>query len=867
MALERHEVQGALQALLATRLTDAPETDAAQAREAVLLALARGDESGSQQAGVVNERYAQRLSEYFDDRISALVGELEGRVGLAGLAQVRAEAYSSRILALLGAIERQVAALADARRRGVEESRFLERYRKQVQARHGYLVPPDFDRRRRVPIHHIYVPTAINEEANPEQSRLMTGSETLGLNVWNLAERLGRTVLLGDPGGGKTTATNVLADYFASEATHKVPFLITLRDYAAKTPPERSVVEYIEQVLNTLHQCPAPDGLVEQLLLTGRAVVIFDGLDELLDTTRRRDVSDRVEQFCSAYPLTPVLVTSRMVGYDQARLDDSQFSCYRLEGFGDVEVTEYAEKWFATEEGIAPAEAEVKAKVFLRESANAKDLLSNPLLLSLMCILYRGAGSLPGDRAGIYARCAELLLRKWDEQRDLYRKLRSDHLVEPTIRYLAWWLFKNEDSRMAVTEQELISKTSEFLHGRGFETVGEAQAAAKEFVRFCHGRMWVFSDVGTTANGEKLYAFTHRTFLEYFTAAHLAAVSDTPEDLARSLMPHTSASEWQIIGQLSIQIKNGNSDRGSDRVYRRLLDHPHSVPRQREFLLNFLATCLESARPSPNIVRTLTLNTLDLKRDDIASHVSKSISLGLLIDHSTHYQQLIADEISNRLDAIVKSANRTIRVDWLRLALEIGWDTQSGFWQRWSAEQADRYATEIGTEAADSAELRTLALNAGVISLEEAMEMPGGVSALVEDVPAILTGSLLGSYARSLYQRLTNEEKILSRGSLRELRVIGRHLLAHPNLPFVRASPLSAGWNWDLKSISIGNILLLDELSGLGLRAMIAISTELAEGLAIQRFRQSHLPIPSQFEGLFLHWAEGRANFVDFTSE
>jgi predicted NACHT family NTPase len=46
--------------------------------------------------------------------------------------------------------------------------------------------------------------------------------------------------------------------------------------------------------------------------------------------------------------------------------------------------------------------------------------------------------------------------------------------------------------------------------------------------------MWVFSDHGTTASGEKLYAFTHRTFLEYFAAAQLA-YSDTPENLARTL--------------------------------------------------------------------------------------------------------------------------------------------------------------------------------------------------------------------------------------------------------------------------------------------------------------------------------------------
>ena len=33
-------------------------------------------------------------------------------------------------------------------------------------------------------------------------------------------------------------------------------------------------------------------------------------------------------------------------GYDQARLDDRQFACYRLGGFGDAEVGEYARKWF-----------------------------------------------------------------------------------------------------------------------------------------------------------------------------------------------------------------------------------------------------------------------------------------------------------------------------------------------------------------------------------------------------------------------------------------------------------------------------------------------------------------------------------------
>ena len=137
------------------------------------------------------------------------------------------------------------------------------------------------------------------------------------------------------------------------------------------------------------------------------------------------------------------------------------------------------------------------AEAFLAESAKATDLRANPLMLSLMCILYRGAGSLPGDRAGIYARCAELLLRKWDEQRDLYRKVRADHLVEPAIGYLAWWLFTREDSRAEATERELTARTAEFLYERGYETEDEARAAARECVEFCRSRRWVFRAAGS----------------------------------------------------------------------------------------------------------------------------------------------------------------------------------------------------------------------------------------------------------------------------------------------------------------------------------------------------------------------------------
>jgi hypothetical protein len=860
-ALKCDEVQGALQALLATRLTDAPETDAVRAREAVRLAL-RG------------ARYAEQLSDYYDRKIGDLVGDLEGRIGLAGLTQVRNEAFNSRIVALLGAIERQVAALADPARDGRAEAEFLDRYRRQVRARHGKLEPPDFERRRRVPVEKIYVNTSIYAG---DDNRVDFGWTPVGmssLNVMDLIARLDRTVLLGDPGGGKTTATNVLANYFASDPARKVPFLVTLREYAAKEPPELSVAGHIERTLKTLYQSAAPDGLVERLLLTGRVLVIFDGLDELLDTSRRREVSDRVEQFCSAYPLTHVLVTSRVIGYNQAQLDVEQFRYYRLGGFGEDEVVEYVHKWFMIQEDVSPAEAENESQAFLMESAGAPDLRYNPLMLSLMCILYRGAGSLPHDRAGIYGRCAELLLGKWDESRRIHHELQAGHLVEPVIRHLAWWLFNRQDLTAVVTERALVDEAARFLHGRGFESAEEAWAAAREFVEFCGGRMWVLSEAGTTADGEKLYAFTHRTFLEYFAAAHLATVSDTPEDLARALAPHVRLVKgWNLVGELAIQIKDRSSDRGADRVYSTLLN-PALMPGDRGPLLTFLAECLGSARPSPTTFRSLTRAMVDYRYAKVTPLLETPLldrhPLRLLLSHSGNHEQLIADEMNTRIAAMVISDDQTTRTEGLLLTLEIGQDDTSTFWSQWSAEQADRYLTEIIAAAARSNRLRKPALDAHIISLEQALRMPGGLGALMEIHPELLRMNAPDPYPVSVYDNLMQGSQA-SLDPIRELALIGRYLASNPDLPWARITappPRSYAWT----NFTEMTCQQLDNFSGLGVAAVCAMYSEIMgdsrerEIIRIEAIRElplTTLPMPARFKKLFQDWHHGRVNFVE----
>lgn len=732
--LDGGEFQAALQELLAARLTDAPETDASAARRILIVTLITNEADAAPIADV--------LAGYYDDQICALVARLEADDPPL-LARIRGDAFSTRMINVLNAIERHTAALT-TRPAPRTEASFVSGYRRHVITRHGELEPPDFDRRRRVPIADIYVPTIITEDPPPGRTTVTRPGAKSAFDIYELAGHIDRTVLLGDPGGGKTTAANVLMHHFAGDPQGRVPFLVTLRNYASADPPQRSVLGYIEHVLRTYYQIPPPAGLVELLLLTGRAVVIFDGLDELLDTGRRADVTSRVEHFCLEYPLVSVLVTSRVVGYDQTRLDDREFTCYRLGGFGDSEVTEYARKWFRQDSDARPDDADT----FLTESASVRDLRSNPLLLSLMCILYRGEGSLPRNRAEVYEQCADLLFRRWDARRRIHQDLRAGHLVEPALRNLAWRLFAQDLPQPTITERALIDATARFLHGRGFESEDDARAAAGEFVEFCRGRMWVFTDAGSTATGERLYAFTHRTFLEYFAAAQIAFSNDSPEQLASGLIPYIARGESWVVAELALQIKDRTSDRGAPRIYAALLRERRG---QSPATLQFLALCLRSVDPSPQHVRELTRQLFTATCEaglDMSPDSSLHSAWRELTSHHGTYHDVIVGEIDAAVASAIVTDRDDLIVSSLRLILSLR-DALPPAPQRGGHADREAWASHadslliahrpvaIAAARAD-VHVRHGAIRAGLISVRQALDMPDG--------PAVLFGPSQGVF-------------------------------------------------------------------------------------------------------------------------
>jgi len=538
---------------------------------------------------------------------------------------------------------------------------FEKKYLEQVANRHWYIIPPYFNEVKKLPINDIFVtPTFIplhkKDEELPNE-----------LNMKDFLSNIYRSVVLGNPGGGKSTLSLKLCHDLAEHYSERIlagrqvlPILVVLRDYGAeKKDCKCSILQFIETMVNSEYQIKPPNGAFEYLLLNGRAIVIFDGLDELIETRYRQKISDDIESFCNLYPSVPVLVTSREVGYRQAPLDKKTFDQFQLAPFNEEQVKEYVTNWFYADTDLTKKQNKQKIDSFIKESNSVSDLLSNPLMLALMCNIYRGENYIPKNRADVYGKCSLMLFEQWDKRRGIRVELQIESHIKPAMMYLAHWIYSDNRLQGGVTERKLIKKTAKYLLGKRFEERDEAENAAQEFIEFCRGRAWVFTDIDTTKEGERLYQFTHRTFIEYFTAMHIVRTHPTPKDLSDLLLPKISKSEWDMVSQLAFQHQNQNVDEAGNKLLTELVNQvDRSDSEERWNLLTFAARCLGFMVMSPKVIRNIT-----------KAFVENSIIEGL--KQTEQYKNYEVDTIGNLLEIFLSALpeNRTTIADSLKSLL------------------------------------------------------------------------------------------------------------------------------------------------------------------------------------------------------
>jgi energy-coupling factor transporter ATP-binding protein EcfA2 len=333
-------------------------------------------------------------------------------------------------------------------------------------------------------------------------------------------------VVLGDPGSGKSTLLRYLSVNWAQQRTEEqIPLLIELRRYMqSKENNEcRDFVEFVHRGSNWVGHLDQTQ--LDEWLNAGKVLVMFDGLDEVVDRQQRGTVITQIHSFTQRYPSVPVIVTSRVIGYNPEQLRNAGFQHFLLQDLDAQKIRTFNQRWHDL---TYPDEAEKQRKRerlqrAIDHSKAIQELAGNPLLLTLMAILNRGE-ELPRDRARLYEKASEVLLYQWDVEAKLLQDPRlQKYAVEIDYRDKQAMLrrvaakMQNSEKGLAgnfIRRDDLEQCLIDYL-----KTKKEAQNApsiAAVMIDQLRERNFILCYLGADA-----YAFVHRTFLEYFCATEI----------------------------------------------------------------------------------------------------------------------------------------------------------------------------------------------------------------------------------------------------------------------------------------------------------------------------------------------------------
>ena len=390
-----------------------------------------------------------------------------------------------------------------------------------------------------------------NPEASPETSPEPNPISVLQLLAPGAAPA--KTVILGNPGSGKSSLLQYLAVTWARQPLRDLPgsalpLLIELYRYARvlATGGQSDFLTFMHQnAIGRLNQHQ-----LQQRLQSGTVVLMLDGLDEIFDPLLRDAAISQIHRFTLEYPLVQVVVTSRGLGYNPQRLRQAGFRHFMLQDLADDQIAEFIQRWHHFPGLDRPRQQErLQAAVF---DSPIRELAGNPLLLTLMAILNRHQ-ELPRDRAELYHQASRVLLHQWDAEGKLLEdpEFKRFNLIldyrdkQAILRQVAYHM--QTDSSDSISHSHLETLLSNYL--KSIE-VNAARGAARLLLRQLQERNFMLYPLPPDR-----YSFVHRSFLEYFCAWEIVwQFKETQQidfaELRELFMSHWPDPSWHEILRL-----------------------------------------------------------------------------------------------------------------------------------------------------------------------------------------------------------------------------------------------------------------------------------------------------------------------------
>jgi archaellum biogenesis ATPase FlaH len=394
-----------------------------------------------------------------------------------------------------------------------------------------------------------------SENYNDESNKLL---------INDVFDKPNHYIFLGDPGAGKSLMvknlilgllnkklpTSILKKY-----VNYTPFRIELRKYnAERIKGSTNIISYLTSILKSEYQLhDISEKVIEYIIKNKPTIFYFDGLDEVFDLEQKTTVRNDIVNFTNVNNNTKVVITSRFRGYHDISFPCESFCEFEILKFSDQQVDTFVDKFYSLHI-INELECQREAKNCkqqLRQVDNS--LKSNPLILSLMSLLAINDIVIPDSKLALYRTITNTLVEKRDKDE---KKINIDLKVKNkigTLAYLAYWQYcqlsntAKSGGQIRVTKvfaEKAIAQYLIKLKNPPIEDEYEAESAAKEFLDYTEKRSIYFDD-----------NFTHKTFLEYFTADYILKKFHNSHKLKERdeiIKKYIQSSAWHIIFELLI---------------------------------------------------------------------------------------------------------------------------------------------------------------------------------------------------------------------------------------------------------------------------------------------------------------------------
>ncbi|MCP5053000.1 MAG: hypothetical protein GY940_37885, partial [bacterium] len=205
----------------------------------------------------------------------------------------------------------------------------------------------------------------------------------------------------------------------------------------------------------------------------------------------------------------------------------------------------------------------------VKKNPGVQRLKTNPLLLTMMTLVHQYEGTLPDDRAKLYEKCIELLIKTWQEQKYNTSGKRNP-LEERGLKYsdqlrllaaAASYIqeknqdAKDEDARGLIGEKELVKILFETRFDKKRMSEDTAKEDIKVFLDYIRDRSGLLVEKGRNKKKENVFAFVHLSFLEYLCAYQIAKdTSKSQPQHIRQLMDVLGKPSWEEPVLLSLYL-------------------------------------------------------------------------------------------------------------------------------------------------------------------------------------------------------------------------------------------------------------------------------------------------------------------------